>query len=70
LRWLLALAAIKVGARGYLLKDADSDELIAVIERVARGETALDPADDPAGARCLSPPERAAGERPTGPRAR
>lgn len=38
------LEAIKAGARGYLLKDADGDELIAVIERVARGEAALDPA--------------------------
>lgn len=38
------LEAIKAGARGYLLKDADGDELIAIIERVARGEAALDPA--------------------------
>jgi DNA-binding NarL/FixJ family response regulator len=38
------LEAIKAGARGYLLKDADADELLAVLERVARGEAALDPA--------------------------
>ncbi len=38
------LEAIKAGVRGYLLKDADADELIAVLERVARGEAALDPA--------------------------
>jgi DNA-binding NarL/FixJ family response regulator len=38
------LEAIKAGARGYLLKDADADELIAVLERVARGDAALDPA--------------------------
>ena len=38
------LEAIKAGARAYLLKDADSEELFAVIERVARGEAALDPA--------------------------
>jgi DNA-binding NarL/FixJ family response regulator len=38
------LGAIKAGARGYLLKDADGEELIAVIERVVRGEAALDPA--------------------------
>jgi DNA-binding NarL/FixJ family response regulator len=38
------LEAIKAGARGYLLKDADGEELIEVIERVARGEAALDPA--------------------------
>lgn len=36
--------AIKAGARAYLLKDADADELIEVIERVHRGEAALDPA--------------------------
>lgn len=37
------LDAIKAGARAYLLKDADAAELIDVIERVARGEAALDP---------------------------
>jgi DNA-binding NarL/FixJ family response regulator len=36
--------AIKAGARAYLLKDVDGEELIAVIERVRRGEAALDPA--------------------------
>lgn len=35
--------AIKAGARAYLLKDADADELIDVIERVQRGDAALDP---------------------------
>lgn len=38
------IEAIKAGARGYLLKDADAEELISVLERVARGESALDPA--------------------------
>lgn len=38
------LDAIKAGARAYLLKDADAEELIAVIGRVARGEAVLDPA--------------------------
>ena len=33
--------AIKVGARGYLLKDADADDLISAIKRVADGETLL-----------------------------
>lgn len=37
------LDAIKAGARAYLLKDADAEELIAVIGRVARGEAVLDP---------------------------
>lgn len=36
--------AIGAGARGYMLKDADATELISVLERVARGEQALDPA--------------------------
>lgn len=36
--------AIKAGARAYLLKDADAQELIAVIERVQRGEAAIDAA--------------------------
>ncbi|HET8984976.1 MAG TPA: response regulator transcription factor [Trueperaceae bacterium] len=33
--------AIKVGARGYMLKDADSNDLIGAIRRVAAGETLL-----------------------------
>lgn len=36
--------AIKAGARAYLLKDADAQELIAIIERVQRGEAAIDAA--------------------------
>jgi len=36
--------AVQAGAQGYLLKDADAEELIAVIDRVHRGESALDPA--------------------------
>jgi DNA-binding NarL/FixJ family response regulator len=36
--------AIRAGARAYLLKDADAEELIEVIERVHRGEAALDTA--------------------------
>jgi DNA-binding NarL/FixJ family response regulator len=35
--------AIKAGVRAYLLKDADAEELIEVIGRVQRGESALDP---------------------------
>ncbi len=33
--------AIKVGARGYLLKDADANDLISAIHRVADGEALL-----------------------------
>jgi DNA-binding NarL/FixJ family response regulator len=35
--------AIKAGARGYLLKDIDADELLRAIRAVARGETLIDP---------------------------
>lgn len=35
--------AIKVGARGYLLKDADANSLIGAIRRVHDGETLLNP---------------------------
>ncbi len=38
------LDAIKAGVKGYLLKDADAEELLDVIQRVAQGESALDPA--------------------------
>jgi len=33
--------AVKVGARGYMLKDAGADELVDSIRRVAAGETLL-----------------------------
>lgn len=36
--------AIKAGARAYLLKDADSDELLLAIRTVAAGGALLDPA--------------------------
>ncbi|MCW0218089.1 MAG: response regulator transcription factor [Prosthecobacter sp.] len=36
--------AIKAGARGYLLKDAPREELLASIRRVHSGETSLAPA--------------------------
>lgn len=35
--------AIKAGARAYLLKDADSDELLRAIRAVASGEAVLNP---------------------------
>lgn len=35
--------AIKAGARAYLLKDTDAEELIGVIRRVHSGEAVLDP---------------------------
>src|SRR3982074_3179156 len=36
--------AIKAGAKGYLLKDAPRDELLACIRRVHSGETVIPPA--------------------------
>ena len=36
--------AIKSGAQGYLLKDLDSEEFFALLERTERGEPALTPA--------------------------
>lgn len=37
-------AAIRVGARGYLLKNAEADDLITAIRRVHGGEAVLSPA--------------------------
>jgi DNA-binding NarL/FixJ family response regulator len=36
-------AAMRAGARGYLLKDAEPDELLRGIRAAARGESPLDP---------------------------
>ncbi len=37
------VAGLRAGARGYLLKDASADELIAAIRAVRRGESPLQP---------------------------
>jgi DNA-binding NarL/FixJ family response regulator len=37
-------AALEAGARGYLLKDADVDEIAAAVRATANGEILLDPA--------------------------
>jgi DNA-binding NarL/FixJ family response regulator len=39
----LVLQAIKLGAAGYVLKDAGMDELLRAIRAISRGESALDP---------------------------
>ena len=36
--------AIKAGVRGYLLKEAELDDLLSAIRRVAQGDAAIDPA--------------------------
>jgi DNA-binding NarL/FixJ family response regulator len=48
----LLLRATEAGAQGFLLKDAAPQDLIGAIERVARGETLLQPvSSDPVRAR-------------------
>jgi len=37
-------AAMRAGARGYLLKDADRDELVRAVKAVSRGEAIFSPA--------------------------
>ncbi|MFD2419850.1 response regulator [Amycolatopsis pigmentata] len=61
-------AALQAGAAGYLLKDADPDEVAAAIRAAARGEVHLDPAvagrltrqlvSPPMGLTALTPRER------------
>ena len=36
-------AALRAGARGYLLKDIPSEDLVAAVRAVARGEQVIDP---------------------------
>jgi DNA-binding NarL/FixJ family response regulator len=40
----LVFEGIKAGAKGYLLKDASAEELVAAIRGVMRGESSIDPA--------------------------
>ena len=37
-------AALRAGARGYVLKDADEDEMMRAIRAVSRGEAIFSPA--------------------------
>ncbi len=54
----IVTAALQAGANGYVMKDADADQIIAAVRAVYYGQTAL----DPAVARMLvtPPPVRAA----------
>jgi DNA-binding NarL/FixJ family response regulator len=56
-------AAIRAGARGYLLKDLEAAQLRAMIEAVARGEAAITPATAVRIIRHLSTLSAAADER-------
>ncbi|MBT0772786.1 response regulator transcription factor [Kineosporia sp. J2-2] len=51
----LVLSAIQHGARGYLLKDVDTAELVRAIRAVGRGDSALDARSTAAMVRSLSP---------------
>lgn len=46
-----ALPALQAGARGYLTKDADGDELVRAIDDVLSGEAGLRPGPSKAGLR-------------------
>ncbi|WP_302893358.1 response regulator transcription factor [Actinomadura luzonensis] len=65
-------AALRAGARGYLTKDADSDEIARAIATVVRGDAQLDPTVQrrlldamPPSATAPSPPLPPADERPS-----
>src|SRR5918994_1448190 len=49
------LSAIVAGASGYLLKQVRARDLVDALERVARGESLLDPAGTAAGLQHVRP---------------
>jgi DNA-binding NarL/FixJ family response regulator len=51
-------AAVRAGARGYLLKDADADEVLAAVRAVARGEVVFGRGVAPAVLDLLQAPAR------------
>ncbi|WP_295693352.1 response regulator transcription factor [Lapillicoccus sp.] len=53
----LVLAAVRAGARGYVVKDVDTSALIRAIRDVSRGESAFDARSASAMVRGLSKPE-------------
>ncbi len=56
----LVLTAIRLGARGYVVKDVDTTALVRAIRDVARGGSAFDPRTAAAVVRGLSAPAPAA----------
>ncbi|HSL76889.1 MAG TPA: response regulator transcription factor [Candidatus Limnocylindrales bacterium] len=62
------VAAIEAGASGFLLKDAEADELAAAIRAAAAGEVHLDPAIAGIVARRMRDGGRATGGRASGER--
>ena len=62
------VAAIEAGASGFLLKDAEADELAAAIRAAAAGEVHLDPAIAGIVARRMREGGRASGGRQSGER--
>lgn len=52
----LVVAALRNGARGYVVKDVDTSELLRAIRAVHSGENAFDPASSSAMVRGLSSP--------------
>ena len=57
--------AMQAGARGYLLKGAEQDEIADAIRAVARGQAIFGPGDRLPGARLLRDPPGAAAPRTT-----
>jgi len=60
----LLAVGLASGARGYALKAGSADELVDAVQRVAAGDTYLDPRLDPD----VRPPPRAPAPAPVGPR--
>ena len=61
------LGALRAGARGYLTKDASSEDIAAAIAQVAAGEAALDPAVQLHVVAALADPGGDAGKGPRDP---
>ncbi|YAL83603.1 MadR family response regulator transcription factor [Dermacoccaceae bacterium W4C1] len=56
----LVMEAVRAGARGYVVKDVDTDALVRAIHDVSRGETAFDSRSADAMVRAMQAPAPAA----------